>query len=184
MERIFLNKNHNLWLLFLPILLSVASLLSFTAMAQASTSATVTSTVTVQNVSVSVSSGTVSYGTLTTGASMSTLAAPGLADTQTVTNTGNVAEDFTIKGQNSANWTLDTTNSTLDHYIHKFCPASCGTNASPTNFTALTTSYAALGSGNVAANGTQTFDLQITTPQTSDVFTSQSVDVTVLASAH
>lgn len=177
-------KKQNLWLLLLPILLSFASLFSFAPIAQAGTTATVTSTVTVQNVSVSVSSGTVSYGTLATNTSLSTLASPGLGDQQTATNNGNVAEDFNVKGQDSANWILDTANSTLDHYIHKFCVASCGTDASPTNFTALTTSYAALGAGNVATSGTQTFDLRITTPQTSDNFTSQSVDVTVQAVAH
>ncbi len=117
-------------------------------------------------------------------ASKSTLASPGLADQQTVTNDGNVAEDFTIKGTNSAGWTLDSTNSTEDHYIHKFCIATCGTDASPTNFTALTTSDQALGTGNVAAAGTQVFDLRITTPQTSSVYTSQSVNVTVTAAAH
>ncbi len=170
-------------LLFSSLLL-VLSLTVFSGVAMAGTTATVTSTVTVTNVSVSVSSGTVSYGTLATNTSLSTLASPGLADQQTVTNGGNVAEDFNIHGQNSATWTLDTANSTADHYIHKFCVATCGTDASPTNFTALTTSYAALGAGNVAAAGTQTFDLRITTPQTSSVFTSQSVDVIVQAVAH
>jgi len=176
------NIKPNKYLLFI---LSFVFLTGFSIVAlpvQAAGSATVTSTVTVQNVSVSVSSGTVSYGTLAVNTSKTTLTSPGLADTQVVTNNGNVPEDFTIKGQNSAGWTLDTTNSTLDHYIHKFCKATCGTDASPTNFTALTTSYASLATS-VAAAGTQNFDLQITTPQSSDVFTSQSVDVTVLAAA-
>lgn len=168
--------------IFLASIFSIIAL-SFVPFTFASTTATVTSTVTVQNISVTVSSGTVSYGTLATNASLTTLAAPGLADTQTVTNNGNVAEDFNIEGQNSANWTLDTTNSTLDHYIHKFCIATCGTNASPTNFTALTTSYASLAT-NIAAAGTQNFDLQITTPATSDNFTSQSVNVTVQGVLH
>lgn len=179
---ISVKKNNRLLLLLLS-LVSIFSL-AFVQIAQAATSATVTSTVTVQNVSVSVADGTVSYGTLATNTSLSTLSSPGLGDQQTATNNGNVAEDFNIKGQNSANWTLDTANSTTDHYIHKFCVATCGTDASPTNFTALTTSYAALGAGNVATSGTQTFDLRITTPQTSSVFTSQSVDVTVQAVAH
>lgn len=179
----FSVKKKNTWLLLLPLFFSFISLF-FVQIANAAGTATVTSTVTVQNVSVSVADGTVSYGTLGTNTSESTLAAPGLGDQQTATNNGNVAEDFNIKGSNSANWILDTANSTADHYVHKFCVATCGTDASPTNFTALTTSYAALGAGNVATSGTQTFDLRITTPQTSSVFTSQSIDVTIQAVAH
>ncbi len=144
----------------------------------ATSTATVTATVTVQNISVSISDGTVSYGTLGANSSAGTNG----SDTQTATNNGNVAEDLNIRGTNSANWTLDTTNSTTDHYIHRFCTASCA--SAPTNYTALTTNYQALGSGNVAANGTQTFDLYITTPQTSSVYTQQSVDVTVQAVIH
>jgi hypothetical protein len=68
-----------------------------------------------------------------------------------------------------------------DTYVHKFCASGC-TNP-PTGFTALTASYQSLAA-NVAALGTHTFDLQITTPSSSAVFTQQSVDVTVQASAH
>lgn len=114
-------------------------------------------------------------------ASKSTITAD-LNDLQTATNNGNVAEDFTIKGTNSATWTLDSANSTADHYIHMFCTATCS--SPPTSFTALTTNDQALGAGNVAAAGTQTFDLRITTPQTSSVYTQQSVNVTVTAAAH
>lgn len=149
----------------------------------ASGTATVTATVTVQNVSVSVADGSVAYGTLAANTSKSTLSG-GVNDQQTATNDGNVAEDFNIAGSNSANWTLNTVNTTTDNYIHKFCTGTCGTEGSPTNFTALTTSYAALGAGNVAASGTQVFDLRITTPQTSSVTTQQSVNVTVQAVAH
>lgn len=154
----------------------------FPDIVSAGTTATVAATVTLQNISVSVSSGTVSYGTLALNTSRTTLSG-GINSQQTTTNNGNVAEDFNIKGQNSTSWILDTANSTTDHYIHKFCIATCGTEGTPTNFTALTTSYAALAT-NVVASGTQTFDLQITTPQTSSVYTQQSVDVTVQAVIH
>lgn len=146
--------------------------------AWAATTGTVTATVTAQSIALTVADGSVAYGTIAAGASAGT----NPSDLQTVTNTGNVAEDFTIKGSNSANWTLDSSNVTSDHYIHRFCTATCG--SAPTNYTALTTSYAALGAGNVAASGTQTFDLYLTTPQTSSVTTQQSVDVTVSAAAH
>lgn len=146
-------------------------------MANAATTANVAATVTVQNVSVSVNSGTVSYGTLATNTSAGTNG----SNSQTVTNAGNVAEDFNIRGQNSANWTLAGSAGT-DAYIHRFCTATCG--SAPTNYTALTTSYAGLGAGNIASSGTQNFDLYITTPTSSSVFTQQSVDVTVQAVAH
>lgn len=144
----------------------------------AATTGTVTATVTAQSIALTVADGDVAYGTLAAGGSAGT----NPSDTQTVTNSGNVPEDFTIKGSNSANWTLDSVNTTADHYIHRFCTATCG--SAPTNYTALTTSYAALGAGNVAAAGTQTFDLYLTLPQTSSVTTQQAVDVTISAAAH
>lgn len=169
-------QRKNIWMLSLPLLLSLFSLI-FVQFAHAATTATVAATVTVQNVSVSVADGSVAYGTLATNTSAGTNG----SDTQTVTNGGNVAEDFNIRGQNSANWTLGAS-AGVDTYVHQFCTATCG--SAPTNYTKLTTSYAALGAGNVAANGTQTFDTYITTPTSSSVFTQQSVDVTVQAVAH
>ncbi|MSR85552.1 hypothetical protein EXS71_03935 [Candidatus Uhrbacteria bacterium] len=145
------------------------------SLVSAAGTATVAATVTVQNISVTVSDGSISYGTLPANTATSTIATA-LNDTQTGTNAGNVAEDFNIKGQNSANWTLAATTA-ADQYIHKFCIATC---SNPVNFTVLTTSYQVLAS-NIAANGTKTFDLQITTPNPSTVFTQQSVDVTVQA---
>lgn len=171
----FLKSKKNK-LFIIPLLFCVLSL-SVAPFANAATTANVAATVTVQNVSVSVTSGTISYGTLATNTSAGTNG----SNTQTVTNSGNVPEDFNIKGQNSANWTLGATAGT-DTYVHQFCTATCGT--APTNYTKLTTSYAALGAGNLAANGTQTFDTYITTPTSSSVFTQQSVDVTVMAVAH
>jgi len=175
MLKISLRKG-NLWILLLPVLFSIIAL-PFIQVAHAATTADVAATVTVQNVSVSVSSGTVNYGTLATNTSAGTNG----SNTQTVTNSGNVPEDFNIRGQNSANWTLGASAGT-DTYAHKFCVATCGT--APTNYTGLTTSYAALGAGNVAGAGTQTFDLYITTPTSSTVFSQQSVNVTVQAVAH
>jgi hypothetical protein len=166
----------------LSILFFILALVIFVPMVQAADTAVVTATVTAQNISVTVTDGSITYGTLSLNASKSTLSG-GVNDQQTATNNGNVAEDFSIKGQNSGDWTLDTTNSTQDHYIHEFCTAACGTEASPTNFTKLTTDYQTLGT-NVTTSGTKTFDLRVTTPQTSTVYTSQSVDVTVLAVAH
>jgi hypothetical protein len=161
------------------ISLAVLELLLWYSAALAAGSATVSATVTVQNVSLSVTSGTISYGIIPSNTSKSTIATD-LNDTQTVTNNGNVAEDVTIKGQNSTNWTLASSNGT-DQYVQRYCTSTCAT--PPTGYTALTTSYQDLKT-NLASLGTQNFDLQITTPNPSTVFTQQNVDVSILAAAH
>jgi hypothetical protein len=152
---------------------------------KAADTATVAATVTVQNISVSVAAGTITYGTLGQNSTKSTIPAD-LNDQQTVTNNGNLTEDFNIRGQNSANWTLAGTAGS-DQYIHRFCEGS-GSGGGPcespvTNFTALTTSYQTLATA-IAADGTKTLNLHINTPNPSTVFTQQSVDVTVQAVAN
>lgn len=154
--------------------------LVFTQLVYAAETATVTATVTAQEVSVTVSDGSIDYGVLASSGSKTTLSG-GADDQQTATNAGNVPEDFNIKGQDSGDWTLG---SAIDAnvYAHKFCISSCGTNGSPANFTALTTSYQTLASS-VAVSGNQVFDLQLIAPSSSTVYTSQSVDVIVQAVA-
>ncbi|KKT34691.1 MAG: hypothetical protein UW23_C0031G0015 [Candidatus Collierbacteria bacterium GW2011_GWA1_44_12] len=160
-------------LVFRLVCFLFVSVLVFVPIVLATDTATVTATVTVQNISVSVSPGTVTYGTLANNASADT----NPAATQTATNNGNVAEDFFIKGVNTADWTLAGTAGS-DQYVHKFCVATCGT--PPTNYTALTINDSALATA-VATSGTQTFDLEITTPNPSTVYTEQSPNITVTA---
>lgn len=134
-------------------------------------------------VSVSVSDGVVSYGSLATNATASTRSP---LDTQTLTNTGNVPEDFSINGQNAIgstqNWTLAATAGNAQ-YVHGFCTSSCTT--PPTNYVALTTTpqlptaFTNIGTGNTA-----NFDLFLNTPTVTTDFTSHAVDVTITASAH
>jgi len=145
--------------------------------ANSATTATVTATVTVENVAVTVSDGTVTYGTLSTSATSDTTSG-GLDDSQTATNTGNVASDISIRGQDSANWTLAGSVGS-DQYEHDFCTSDCDSSPS---WTALTTSYQTLASS-VASSGTQDFDLKISTPSSSSNYSQQSVDVTVQISA-
>lgn len=159
-----------IYILFVVIF---AGVLGFHNIVRGATTATVSATVTVQNISVSASDGTVAYGTLGVNSSAGTNG----SDTQTATNNGNITEDLLIKGANSANWTLGATAGT-DQYVHKFCLATCA--APPTNYTALTTSYQDIHE-DLAASGTQTFDLYITTPTSSTSFSQQSVDITILA---
>jgi hypothetical protein len=128
-------------------------------------------------VSISITSdGSISYGIVALNTSKDTTAS-GLNDTQTVQNNGTAAEDFSIKGQNtSCPWTLAGTTG-VDQYVHAF-----STN-SGTNWTALTTNYQNLIT-NIAANGTQNFDLRLTTPSSTNCYTQQSVDVSIQAVAH
>lgn len=141
---------------------------------------TITASVTVQNIAVSVSDGVIAYGTLGTNTSESTISAD-LNDTQTVTNDGNINEDFQVEGQDSANWTLATSNTGTDRYVHSFCNSSCS--SPPTNFSALSSASFTTLTTNVASTSSTTLDLRITTPATSTVFTEQDVSVTVQATA-
>ncbi len=126
-------------------------------------------------VSITVSDGVISYGTIPANSTKSTCSTE-LNDAQTVTNNGNVTENFNIRGQNSANWTLAGSVGT-DQYVHKFLNGSCSTFSGGT---ALTTTDQTLATG-VAVSGTATLNLQINTPNPSTVYTQQSVDVIITA---
>jgi hypothetical protein len=140
------------------------------------TEATITATVTVQNISLTVADGSIAYGVLPVNTSRDTCY---LNDAQTVTNDGNVAEDFNIKGKDSENWTLADTAGT-NQYVHKFATSSC-----PVTWggTALTTSYQTMAT-NVATSSSVTLNLQITTPTATNYYTQQDVSVMVQAVAH
>lgn len=161
------------------VALVLVMLLSFVFPVAAADTGVVTATVTAQNISVTVADGTVSYGIMVLNTSKSTTAGD-LNDLQTATNNGNVAEDLNIKGQNSADWTLAGA-AGANAYTQKFCIATCTTY--PTNYTSLTTNYQTLATA-IATSGTRTFDLGLTTPTSTAVYTSQSVDVTVQAVAN
>jgi hypothetical protein len=135
-------------------------------------------------ISVSISSGSVAYGVLATSTSKDTTAS-GLNNTQVATNNGDVAEDFSIKGQDSANWTLAGSPGS-ESYSHYFCTSGSGSpdpcDTGPT-WTAMTTSYQFLAT-NILASGTQRFDLKISTPTSTTATSQQTVNVTILATAH
>lgn len=150
------------------------------SVALSASSANVTATVTVQNISLTVSDGSVTYGTLAADTTQDTCSGGGhLNDAQTVTNNGNIAEDFNIKGVNTASWTLAGTAGS-DQYVHSFANGACTTTFTGT---ALTTSDQSLAT-NIAASGTATLNLQIHTPNPSTVFTEQSPNVTITAVAN
>lgn len=142
------------------------------AAAQGVTEGNVSATVTVQNISVAVTDGTVAYGIIAAGASKDTVTP---SDLQTATNNGNVTETLNISGTNSVVWTLAGTAAGATNYKHEFSKDRFVTAG-----TALTLINQTLALG-VAAGGSQTFDLKITTPPSASVFTEQSVNVIVQA---
>ena len=159
-------------------IISSISIVSLTAMligtvALAADTGQVTATVTASVVAVTVSDGAVAYGVVATTANTTS---GGVNDTQTITNTGTVTEDFEVKGNNSASWTLagSAGNAT---YAHKTCIATC--DSTPT-WTAMTVSYTDLATSK-APSGTTEMDVQITVPTSNAGVTQQSVPVDILA---
>jgi hypothetical protein len=166
--------------LVLSITLTFGGLFSSLTLSQAATTANVSATVTAQLISVTVASGTVAYGTVVLSGTKDTTAS-GLNNTQTATNNGNVAEDFSISSSNATGgtqWTISGTAIGSDQYMHKFSVNGGST------WAAMTTSNTSLASNIAATSGTRTFDLQILTPSSSTDYTQKTITVTVLAAAH
>lgn len=163
--------------LFVGILIVTGMLVS--AVTFAADTGTVTATVTVQNISVAVTDGLVQYGILPASDTTSTVAS-GLNDSQTADNDGNITEDFNIIGTDSGGWTLESAAGS-DQYAHSFCTTTCDT--TPVWVEIQQASYASMSIG-VASTSNQVFDLKIDTPTVSTVFTEQSVDVTIQATAN
>ena len=83
--------------------------------------------------------------------------------------------DFDIKGANSNNgWTLDSTPGT-DHFVHRFSTGG--------SYTALTTSYQALGS-DIAINGDVQIYTKLTMPTTITNSSIQTLPVVIRGSMH
>ncbi len=163
-------------LLVIPIISVFMLAFYYSGEVFAANEGTVTATVTIQNISLTVGDGTITYGILALSSTNTTVA---LTDTQTITNNGNVPINVNIKGQNTTSWTLAATIGS-NQYIHQYCLATCGTY--PTNYTPMTTTYS-LAKSNLAASGTQSIDLGISTPSSSTDYTEQSVNVMVQAVA-
>jgi len=95
-------------------------------------------------------------------------------DTQVVSNDGNVPEDFDVRGQDSASWTLAAT-ADNEQYKHEFTTTG-------TFGTALTTSNQTLAT-NISTVTPVNLDLKITTPTVTTATVQQFVNVTVVATA-
>lgn len=124
--------------------------------------------------------GVISYGGISFNTSKSTLQ---LGTSPTARNNGNVAEDFTIKtsaATGGVGWTLGTiTGSNI--FVYEFSVNN------GTNWTKFTTADTYVGppapATNIAVNGTQNFDLRLTTPTFSDAV-EKTITVTILATQH
>jgi len=165
----------------LLLLTVIAFVLSGVVIVSAADTQTIAATVTFQQISLTASDGTVAYGVVAASGTSDTVA---LSDSQTITNTGNVAEDFDIKGM------ATTTGGTCTHWsiLPSGLPAaneyghSWSINAG-TAWTRFSDTYSEFDS-NKDALATSTLDLRITMPSASDCLAAQNVDVTVQASAH
>ena len=155
--------------LFLAALASITGLLTLTASAgpEDSVSATVTAVV----ISVNVSPNSISYGPQPVG---TTNAVPSPMPLD-VLNDGTVAENFQIKGSNTADWSLASTAGT-NQYVHIF-----STDGPTGTYKALTTTNQALYSGSVAPAGVVNVDLRMDLPTLTAATTQQTATVTVLA---
>jgi hypothetical protein len=147
----------------------------------AADTANITATVTFQQISLTATSGTISYGTVAASGTADTVA---LSQSQTITNTGNVSEDFDIKGL------TPTTGGTCTHWTLKASGAPAANEYGHswsinggTLWTRFTDTYSEFVS-NKAANATATLDLKVTMPSASDCMSAQAIDVTTQASAH
>lgn len=136
-------------------------------------------TTTAAVVSVTVTTdGSIAYGTLSSADNKSTIQ---LSDTQTAQNDGNVAEDFNIKtsaATGGTGWTLGAAAGS-NIFVHEFSTNSGG------NWTKFTTadSYQTLIT-NIAASGTQNFDLRFTAPNPSSDVVQKTITITIQAVQH
>jgi hypothetical protein len=141
----------------------------------------ITATVTFQQISLSVTDGSVAYDVLAASGTKDTVSP---SQSQTIENTGNVNEDFDIKGLGTTtggtctHWSLvDSATPGANEYSHEWSVNG------GTGWDRFTSTYEEFAS-NKAPAGTATLDLRIKVPSSSDCFEAQAVDVTVQASAH
>jgi len=155
------------------IAMLAVAILPVTAMA--APEGTVSCTVTAQLISVSVTDGNVSFGVVATSGTKNTIG----TETQTATNNGTVAEKFRIKSSNATGGTGWTLGASAGANVFTLAASIDGTSF-PLAMTAADTYVDLVAS--VAAAASQTFDLQIGMPTSSDA-TQKTITVTILAEA-
>lgn len=103
-------------LIFASIAALVMAGFAVAAVSQAADSVTITATSNFEIIALEVADGSVNYGALGPGEVKDTMQ---LNDMQTITNTGNVMENFLIRGKDSQNWRLSF-NQGIDEYVHSY----------------------------------------------------------------
>lgn len=153
--------------------------------ASAGSSADINVTVTVRMLSVSVDSNAWALGVVNAGEKKVATSAI------TITNDGNAAEDFTLKGANSANWTLDTAAGANKFALYARMQTAQPAEADFGAGDQLTTSSVAAdgtkfggGGYDVAASGTQKLWMRFDVPTSSTSAAQQTITVTVGCQAH
>ncbi|PWB38911.1 MAG: hypothetical protein C3F02_01475 [Parcubacteria group bacterium] len=163
------------------VLVSILMVAGLAIMIHARAATVVTATVTVRSLAVSLTPTSFDYGTMDSNTSSSTLqmfAGAGIV----VTNDGSVNEDFYLTGSDTGAWTINTAVAS-NVYVHKFCnDTDDDCTSPPTSYTNMSTGATPLDTA-IAEDGTTAFQLRITTPNPSTIFTSQEPTVTVTASA-
>jgi len=139
-----------------------------------------------QTISCSISPGTWAVGTITAGTPVSTFVS-GTQGYFTLTNTGNVTEDFTIEGTDATGstvtWTLTKTPASANQYSLGFGQATGGSYETEcANYTAFDTNGETLTTG-LVADGTFLFDLELNTYDGTDVTQLMRATVTITAVA-
>jgi hypothetical protein len=174
-------------------LAAVTALLTMSATAYAAGTADISVTVTIQNLSISLSSSTWALGTVVAASTTQMTEAQDI----TVTNDGNVDEDFTLKLTDPSAWTAGAT-AGPDAYVLSglFCgaadaPGSADFNGEDVMTTSTQTSTAAVfgyagGSDDgvsVSASSGVDLWLEFQAPTSSSSFAEQTITVTVGAVA-
>jgi len=164
--------------LFVHLIASFLSAILICLPVLASDTNSIGATVTAQNISVTItSSGLVPYGNVALSGSQTSI---GVSATQTAQNNGNVTEKFNIKSSNATSsggtWTLDTSTSSEDHYIHDF---STTTGAIWMRWTAPDT-YA-VATSSIPVGESTNIDLRIGIPSSVSEYSAKTISVTVQA---
>ncbi|UZE92895.1 MAG: hypothetical protein IB617_01910 [Candidatus Nealsonbacteria bacterium] len=144
---------------------------------RAADTGTVSCTVTAKSIALTVSDGDVAYGTVAESGSQDTTST-GVDDTQTVTNTGNIAEQINIKtsgASGGAPWTVGITAGS-DVFVHSFA-----TTTDETWQILDTVNEYETASSSVAVSGTLDIDLKINVPTSSTDNEEKTITVTIQA---
>ena len=145
--------------------------------AGAATEGTVNATVTAELVSLTVEDGSVSFGILPVNTNADTVT---LGQTQSATNTGNVAINIGVRSSDAiggTEWNLAATNAAENEFTHEFSSDSGSTWTSFAVDNNVNTSFAT----DVAAGNAETLDLRIKTPTSVTDNVEKTITVTALA---